>query len=93
MNKQQFTVAISLLGLKKSEKEVNELFEGSGEEMEDLKIRKKDLLSFGDFVDRVNASRCVNIESKERANVLNWFNGIYEVLVVNNDQCPDEGRS
>lgn len=99
MNKDQFNMAMSMLGLVKSEQKINNIFNGEGEEMEDLKssggeIKKADLLDLKAFVIRVNATRNLNISSKQKDQVKVWFNTMYEYMVDDDDQVDEiNGRA
>ena len=91
MKKDQFLVAVSLLGVKKSEAEVKELFDGTGDDYEELGLETgQDLLSFAQFIARINASRSVNISATQREKVEHWFLTMYELMCENDDQRTEE---
>ena len=78
---------------KKSETAVKELFEGTGDDYEELGLDKGlDLLSLADFVIRVNASRSVNINAAQREKVQIWFQTMYDLMCEDNDQRTDDGK-
>ena len=93
MKKDQFLVAVSLLGVKKSEAEVKELFEGTGDDYEELGLEQgMDLLSLADFIVRINASRSVNIIAAQREKVQIWFLTMYDLMCEEDDQRTDDGK-
>ena len=92
MKKDQFVIAVSLLGVNKSESEVHDLFDGTGDDYEEIGIAQGlDLLTLADFVIRINASRSVNINPSQRDQVPSWFQTMYEMMCEDDDQKTDNG--
>lgn len=82
LTKEQFGMAISLLGLKKSEEQIRKMFE-----RKELKLA--DLLSKELFILRVECFRRDNISDEKQKQIPDWFNSIYSLMCEDDSQIDE----
>jgi Ca2+-binding EF-hand superfamily protein len=82
LTREQFGMAISLLGLKKSEDQVRRMFE-----RKELKLA--DLLTKELFVRRVECFRRDNISDEKREMIPSWFSDMYSLMCEDDSQIDE----